>query len=160
MSELFIVIAYGGEWEDAWTDNRVVTYDEDKALAYIEKETLRIEKRNADVELWEEAYSKFYDTLEKIPYGKRMQKSAWPPGLGEKDITPEMREERERVNAHNENLDEIYHKAHREQNLKTKAFTKKFFVDLGYDENDDFIDGYCDPRKREVKFKIEKVELI
>jgi len=161
MSTLYLVIASGGEFDDAWKQNEVGSFDQQKAKDYARDATNDRQKRNEDLDSFDEVSSKWYEEKGPIPYGTRLPIPKWGAGhgVGEKDITPEMRAERSAIQAKNDAMDKEYHAICIKQQAELQQMREEFFVARGYDKDDNIIvASYME--SHDVRFSIEELEVI
>lgn len=155
-----VVIAYGGEYEDAWESNRVSSFDLDKLKSYIKDALADQKERNYHVKLYHDAYSKFTNSLPSVAYTRPLDIPRWAAGLSEDDITFGMRDERHTLREANQKIELINRVAWREYYDKINAFSVDFFKSLGYDDSDVFITSNYNREEDNTKFKIETVEVL
>lgn len=102
MNKIFVAVAYGGQYEDAWESNLAASEDVTKVEAFIAEEKARREKEGQ----FQLALHKFYNEFrEANPVTRvalpRKERPKWKAGIAEKDITPEMRQERRDIDSFN-----------------------------------------------------------
>ena len=95
--DMFVISAYGGEYDDAWSRTEFVTDDKDRGEAYVEKMNALAEAVRAAYEqigAWRQHYKKTYPQPDILPYNEIVPPRWW---AGNVKITTEMREERARI---------------------------------------------------------------
>lgn len=99
---MLVVVAYGGEWEEKWESNKVCSNDEAKLEAWITQQKMERAAEQAFLISLQNFYGEFSANNPRRPLlMTRKERKAWAPGLSQAQITPEMRAEREAVEAHN-----------------------------------------------------------
>jgi hypothetical protein len=97
MQNIFIVVAYGGQYENAWGSISAAFTDRSSAEAYIlYKEDLAQRIYQKEV-LLAAFYEKYEAENPRPPRAVQHVLPRWRSGMSEKDITPEMRTERTRL---------------------------------------------------------------
>lgn len=100
---MFIVVESGGDWDEKWSSVNVCSTDRSKLEAYIVEQKDRRQKKKEFNEKRLALYNKIVEENPKRePTLKRTQKPAWPPGLGQNQITQAMRDERAAWKAHDD----------------------------------------------------------
>jgi hypothetical protein len=153
MNTVYIVVGLSGRYEDAKTENLAAFLDRDKAQAFIDDE----EKLQADLASKEHELSEFFNEYShQFPTINYPEYPRWDSGLGQAQITKEMRDERarifnekeKRIREHNIKLDE----------WKATALTaiNKKRIELGMEP--EIIFGLISPMEH-VNFEIQEIEL-
>lgn len=104
----FILVAFGGSYDDAWQNNVAVSTDEAAITALkVKKESEReiliscSKKLNEFVKEWEKKNPFDSNLLEKTANLPK-----WPSGIDQRMITKEMRSERESICAYNNGVND------------------------------------------------------
>lgn len=130
--KMFVVVAYGGSYDDAWEQNVVGSTSAQKAQDYIDARLLDAERfAEIDAQLSVAAKS----IIKQLPAGKPLLPTKpWPAGLGEKDITPEMRAEREAIQQANAKINQENSDLYQKQYAEEQAELLKIARGLGLTE--------------------------
>jgi hypothetical protein len=98
---MFIVVASGGEYDEAWSRVKVCSKDPAKLQAYI---TGKVNDRIASEEFQSRLSDLYQKTVDTYPKRERTlenyEKPRWSPGLGKHQITQTMIDEREAWQTH------------------------------------------------------------
>jgi hypothetical protein len=99
---MYVVVSYGGEWDEKWENNEVCSHDEAKLNAWIAEQQKKRAEHQAFLISLHNFYYEFSANNPRRPLlMERKERKPWPSGLGKEQITPEMRAEREAIEAHN-----------------------------------------------------------
>lgn len=157
-SELFVVVAYGGEFDDAWESNCIGTFDEQKAKDYIVEE----QKDDAQHNEWVKKSNDFEcQYREENPFPRWFHPKKLPhwQGVKKHQITPEMQAAKDAIIAENEADRLEIERLHREWYDQYREALSAFLTTLGVpDDQFEIYFGYV--RARERSFRIEKLKLI
>jgi hypothetical protein len=98
---MFIVVASGGEYDEAWSSVKVCSKDPAKLQAYI---TGKVNDRIASEGFQSRLSDLYQKTVDTYPKRERTlenyEKPRWSPGLGKHQITQAMIDEREAWQTH------------------------------------------------------------
>jgi hypothetical protein len=93
---MFILVSHGGEYDEAWECNLAASRDKSKLEARIVELTAENQARVAWKDKLRVFFTEFVNANPKRESTVvRYAKKAWPSGIGQHQITPEMRAERE-----------------------------------------------------------------
>lgn len=109
---VYIVIESGGQYEDAWDANRFACATPEGAQAAIAAQKARREKLIAEREVLVAAKVAFEEVNPYPESISRLVIPRWEAGIRQQDITVEMREERNVLQAQNREIDRKNHEAH------------------------------------------------
>ncbi len=143
MSKIFVVVASGGKYEDAWRRPVLASHDKDKVQFYVDAKVREravitdIKTRHRDaIRAWVNA------NPEPAILDYTLPDKPWPlwTGLKEKEITQEMRNTREVLRKkHHEDCKKIVDEAHAENAAwwaKQKVFSTQWLTEHNYSEKD------------------------
>lgn len=114
--QLFIVFHEGGRWSDETFSYPVKAWStRDAAEKHVEELTEKLEHKRRIAEGMREVRNAMIkaNPAPNMPKGS-LPKPKWPAGLGAHQITQEMRDERARVDAHNDKIQAEYSAAYQE----------------------------------------------
>lgn len=165
---LLIVYVYGGCYqdEDEFEHPLVATYEPDKAERYIRRRKALDklhDRRHAALDLFDKKYRAENPYPSWDEYRPQMLvRAKWPSGLRQQDITPEMRAEREQIDAHNKRVSDEHTALVKAWDEKFEAARRHFLTvaKVPVKKQDHFL-GYCHTKRaEEYKYKIKELKVI
>jgi hypothetical protein len=160
LQEMFVVVASGGEHDDAWQSNCVATFDEQLANEYIadrQRQDALFNERNAKLDDYEEQYVQENPrpAIPAVPQAPR-----WPAGMGKHQITAEMRAERDRINAERSAIFAAHGERQGVWHEGWEIAKHAFLVSLGVAPEDMGEFEYSWLKQRDTSYHIEKIPVI
>lgn len=154
---MYLVVSFGGQWDDAWHQNEWSTLDKVKADQHLVECIEAQDLHNSIVDK--------IDTL-RFSYADRVGPCAsvlgwqdyprWPAGIAQTAITEAMRNERDYIQANNARIQE-------ENIVLSQAYDDacdkeivEFLMSLGFKEGDHLMNSYAQ-RTMDANFRIEEV---
>lgn len=160
---LYAVHEFGGRWDDAY-DNIVHLHStHELATAHIERvESNRI--RQNDLYDMQEAFLNRWDEQHPIPnapYEAEMPRAPWPAGLGEHQITAEMRAQRQAAEDHNQGVWRRRNEFNAIHTNRREEIRLEFLRSLGLEGNElASMDAWRRPSwLKESKYTIDEMDL-
>ena len=146
MEEIFIIFGKYDDWECC---RFPITFRLTEGDAKKEVERLiEIQNKVSEAEkLIFEHYKKVSDELGEVVCGEYKQRKKWPSGIGENDITKEMRDERNSNDEYNCRIELDYTERLQAQETKCRNEAEKHSKTLGLDE---------EVRKTAFEMKLDK----
>ena len=133
MEEVFIIFGKYDDWECC---RFPITFRLTEGEAKKEVERLiEHQKQVKDAEkLIYQHYKKFNNELGEVIQGEYKERVKWPAGMNQKDITKDMRDERNAIDEYNEKINLDYRERSQAQNTKCRDEAEKYSKTLGLDE--------------------------
>ncbi len=138
MNKIYVAIAFGGSYEDAWENNVAASKDRLKIERYVEDQNARI-ARLTEIELAVRQFAEEYD--KKNPFDRSTYEAAfdvpkWPAGMDQRLITSEMRAERESIKKLNAEIAQRNHARMTSHNEARNEAINSFAFAHGLDQED------------------------
>lgn len=123
---IYLAVAYGGEWEDAWQTNLAASFDRTLVEQFITTKKSEDEEHDRVFALYREFVDQYSSANPMPEYQRDTDYPRWGAGLGAHEITDKMREERNKVIRQNQLIAEANSKAYEEWRQKLKRHTESF----------------------------------
>lgn len=154
---MYLVVSFGGQWDDAWHKNEWSTLDMKKAEQHIVKLRVEQDLNNSVCDKIQEFINDHHDRVGPCPsVGGFQDYPRWTAGMANSAITIAMRSERDYIIANNARIQE-------ENNVLAKSYIAdrekeivEFLLSLGHKE-DDLIMKPHGRHIRRADFRIEEV---
>lgn len=142
-SVMYLVVSFGGQWDDAWHQNEWSTLDELSAEFHIIKLKAKQARHNEVVAEIE----KFCDARvarvgPRPTVGGYQDYPRWPAGIANSSITEAMRSERDYIKANNARIAEQDRELYNAHDTACEKETVEFLMSLGYKEGDSIMNRY------------------
>ena len=133
MEEIFIVFGCHDDYEccDFPITFRLTESDASEEVGRLIEHQVKVMDAQ---ELIRQHYRKLNEELGEVVCGAYKQRKKWPAGIGEKDITKEMRDERDSYDEYNEAVELDYMKRYNAKDSKCKELAEEYSRTLGLDE--------------------------
>lgn len=171
MEKIYIAVAFGGSYEDAWESNHVASLDQSKIVRYVEEQNARI-ARLKDVEGQLFTFTVEYD--KKNPFDRSQMEAQqevpkWPSGIDQRLITKEMRAERDSIRAFNAEVIARNHQRMMKYNEERNEAMLGFLISIGFDfkdlPNSESAEGLTHVASKfhhatDVSYRVDEVDLL
>lgn len=154
---IHVVVEDGGGYDDRWTCNRFAYLKLEDAEKCLAEQVAYIAKHKLDLVKLHEFFVQYVAEYKQPIPNSRAEIPRWPSGMGKKDITQEMRDERKR-------LEEINRDANAEFAERNQRYWKamydaqcKFAMDNGIDIQQSII---MSPYFEETSWSIEQLQVL
>lgn len=155
---IYLVVAYGGEWDDAWTRNKWSTLDKEKASQYVIALEATQNLHNATVDKITEFCDAYVNRIGPCPaVGCQQSYPRWAPGISAAAITDDMRAVRECIKANNARIQEQNDALYNDYEDALEKEIVEFLLTLGYTESDSIMNAGGSRRTKDANFRIEEV---
>jgi hypothetical protein len=154
---IYLVVAFGGEWDDAWQRNKWSTLDKEKAAQYIIALEANQARHNVTVDKITEFSDAYVNRVGPCPaVGCQQSYPRWAPGISASAITEAMRSEREDIKASNAHIAKQNDALLNEYEAVLEKEIVEFLFALGYTDRDSIMQPYK-RRTKDANFRIEEV---
>ncbi len=163
MSIMYVVIAAGGEYDGAWESPEIATFDRERAEQYIRGAELTQDLLGQQFKEYSLAVDAFIKTLPARPYEELLPVPKWGTGMSKRNITVEMRAERNAIKLQNVLIEDKNAADYSTREIAVDKFKRDFFMAIGYDEKHDVIQSMFDwdtGWRTGCNFSIEVLEVI
>jgi hypothetical protein len=152
---MYLAVAYGGKWDDSWETNCVASFDRHRIEQYIAKKEAEITENDRVMVLLDAFDNQYQDASIQPEYVALIDTPKWVTGLGENEITQDMRRDRANIKGRNSMIATINAARYHEWSAKREVARKEYFKTIETTlEYDNVI------HSTEENYRIDEIEVI
>lgn len=158
MTDIYIVVASGGSYDDAWSNNMFATTD--KVVAEAKRAELEAEhvKLGEDLEKFYQFCRALDEELGPVELEARLDWPRWKSGIAQVEITQAMRNERTKIQLKNEQIVRKNAELHQARQAIIRPREEAFLASLGYEPGHRIYNRWRS--HSEVNYTVDEVEMI
>lgn len=154
---MYLVVSFGGQWDDSWHQNEWSTLDKAKAEQFIVDLIATQDLHNSivdKIQVFCDAHHERVGPCNSV--GGYQDYPRWTPGIANSAITAAMRSERDYIKANNARIQEHNVELTKEYIAAREKEIVEFLITLGFKEGDSILQPYA-RRTMYADYRIEEV---